>query len=527
MRIAPLDDAEVELSLLSPTARDQFESTADTLFVHDDIDLDEESVKPVLKNRPATWKEKKGMILLTCLFLSQGVPLGLVTGSLPFLLRSRLTYSQLATFSLSAYPYSLKLLWSPLVDALYIPSIGRRKSWLMPLQLLSGTIMLVLSFYGDHMLDNAVDYLYTLTAAFTFLIMTVATQDIAVDGWALTLLSERHKSYIPTCQTIGLSTGSLLSYTGFLAFNSETFAEKHHIPRLTLGAYCMFCAVLSYALTIWLLFEKEQDVEEEGDMSLKAIYLKMWEVMKLRHVQTLLILLLVAKIGFQADSAVSTLKMVEKGFSKEDLSLTVLISFPFQITGGWLAGRWSKGERPLRAWMHAYWPAFALVLLSTLTVYAFPHPPIPVGWYVFIILQSIVSSLVMTVQFGGMTAFHTRISDPVAGGTYMTLFATFNNLGLMWPRYFVLKGVDLFTVATCSVPSMTTLENMPPASCVTRAAKGLCTAAGGTCTVERDGYYVMSAICIGAGFILLVFFMIPTARRLQTIPPKEWRVRSS
>ena len=153
-------------------------------------------------------------------------------------------------------------------------------------------------------------------------------------------------------------------------------------------------------------------------MSLKAIYLKMWEVMKLRRtspslptpfpsparaharpsrtdVQTLLILLLVAKIGFQADSAVSTLKMVEKGFSKEDLSLTVLISFPFQITGGWLAGRWSKGERPLRAWMHAYWPAFALVLLSTLTVYWFPHPPLPIGWYVFIILQSIVSSLVM------------------------------------------------------------------------------------------------------------------------------------
>lgn len=43
----------------------------------------------------------------------------------------------------------------------------------------------------------------------------------------------------------------------------------------------------------------------------------------------------------------------------------------------------------------------------------------------------------------------------------------------------------------------------------------MCTAAGGTCTVERDGYYVMSAICLGAGFLLLVFFMIPTARRLQ------------
>ena len=26
-----------------------------------------------------------------------------------------------------------------------------------------------------------------------------------------------------------------------------------------------------------------------------------------------------------------------------------------------------------------------------------------------------------TVQFGGISAFHTRISDPVVGGTYMTV----------------------------------------------------------------------------------------------------------
>ena len=45
-----------------------------------------------------------------------------------------------------------------------------------------------------------------------------------------------------------------LASTHFTPTNSS---EKHHIPRLTLGAYCMFCAVLSYALTLWLLFEKE------------------------------------------------------------------------------------------------------------------------------------------------------------------------------------------------------------------------------------------------------------------------------
>jgi hypothetical protein len=57
-----------------------------------------------------------------------------------------------------------------------------------------------------------------------------------------------------------------------------------------------------------------------------------------------------------------------------------------------------------------------------------------------------------TVQFAGMAAFHTRISDPAIGGTYMTLLITFSNLGQTWPRWFILRGVDYFTKATCAVP---------------------------------------------------------------------------
>jgi hypothetical protein len=35
---------------------------------------------------------------------------------------------------LQAYPYSLKLLWSPIVDSLFSESFGRRKSWIIPIQ---------------------------------------------------------------------------------------------------------------------------------------------------------------------------------------------------------------------------------------------------------------------------------------------------------------------------------------------------------------------------------------------------------
>lgn len=65
--------------------------------------------------------------LLVMLYLLQGVPLGLCLGSIPFLLKAKLNFAQLAIFSLSSYPYSVKLLWAPIVDTYYFKSLGRRK----------------------------------------------------------------------------------------------------------------------------------------------------------------------------------------------------------------------------------------------------------------------------------------------------------------------------------------------------------------------------------------------------------------
>ena len=66
--------------------------------------------------------------------LLQGIPVGLAFGSIPFLLRAKLSYSQIGIFTLCTYPYSLKLLWSPIVDSIFSPTVGRRKSWIVPIQ---------------------------------------------------------------------------------------------------------------------------------------------------------------------------------------------------------------------------------------------------------------------------------------------------------------------------------------------------------------------------------------------------------
>lgn len=72
------------------------------------------------------------LILITSTFTSYitlGIPMGLA-GSIPMLLQSKkIGYRQQAIFSFVSWPFSIKLLWAPIVDAIYSKSFGRRKSW--------------------------------------------------------------------------------------------------------------------------------------------------------------------------------------------------------------------------------------------------------------------------------------------------------------------------------------------------------------------------------------------------------------
>jgi MFS family permease len=80
---------------------------------------------------------------LFLLYLSQGLPFGFQITALPVYLRSQNISLTLIGFSSAlALPWMLKALWAPFVDRFSIRKIGRRKTWIIPLQiLLLGTIL--------------------------------------------------------------------------------------------------------------------------------------------------------------------------------------------------------------------------------------------------------------------------------------------------------------------------------------------------------------------------------------------------
>ncbi len=114
------------------------------------------SPKMPSKSKRNDWrKDRFSICLLLFLYLLQGIPLGMAA-SIPLIIKSiGASWSQQATFSFAFWPFSLKLLWAPLVDSLYFKRFGRRKSWLIPIQYLIGLAMIILSYYINDILLTA------------------------------------------------------------------------------------------------------------------------------------------------------------------------------------------------------------------------------------------------------------------------------------------------------------------------------------------------------------------------------------
>ncbi|TKA62951.1 hypothetical protein B0A55_10447 [Friedmanniomyces simplex] len=484
-------------------------------------------------------QDRRNFLLLVMLYFLQGIPMGLAGGSVPFLLKSHLSYGQIGVYSLASYPYSLKLLWSPIVDAIWSPRVGRRKSWILPIQALSGLGMIWLGRHAQEMMEKAGEDggkgVWGFTGWWFGLVFMCATQDIAVDGWALTLLSPTNLSYASTAQTVGLTAGHFLSYTVFLALCSPDFTNKYFrsSPQayglMTLDSYLQFWGWAYLLVTLGLAILKKEDRTREKGEGVWGVYKVMGGILKLRNIQIFILIHLIAKIGFQANDAVTNLKLLDKGFSQEDLALTVLIDFPFEISLGYYAGKWSEQYRPVTVWCWAFMGRLAAAIFAQAVVMAFPAGG-TTGWYLLVVIvEHVFSTFMSTVMFVAISAFHAKIADPLIGGTYMTLLATVSNLGGTFPRFFVLKFVDMFSVATCIPPTKAPADLKgtlitQPFSCVLEAEKHRCLDGGGVCDVRRDGYYIVNILCVVFGIVTFWGFIRPKALQLQNLPMRAWRL---
>lgn len=374
------------------------QSPTDSKFlIEDPATLHEEDKEH--HSKPNLKGDYTSIFILLFLYILQGIPLGLA-GSLPMILQNRkVSYAQQAMFSFVNWPFSVKLIWAPIVDSIYFAKFGRRKSWLIPTQYLIGIAMIIISFYIESMLgDDQVlnegpkmgastthsslnenftsssseeskeeeivhrPQIYWLTFCFLFLNFLCATQDIAVDGWALTMLSRRNVIYASTCNTVGQTAGYFLGNMLFLAFESPDFSNKYFrsVPQpyglVTLPGFIYFWGfVFLISTTLIALFKSDPEHSTaDGELDLKGTYQMLYKIFKLKSIRTYAIILLTCKIGFAITDSATGLKLIEAGVHKENIALIAIPMIPLQIILPWVISKYTKSTEPLDFFIKAY-----------------------------------------------------------------------------------------------------------------------------------------------------------------------------
>jgi MFS transporter, PAT family, beta-lactamase induction signal transducer AmpG len=147
----------------------------------------------------------KKLLLLSSLYLSQGLPFGFFSQAVPVLLRKEgLSLPAIGATSLLALPWALKFLWAPLVDGVQGGHLGRRRAVILPLQAVAVFVALALAFV-DPRAGIAV-----LLAGVLVTNLVAATQDIATDGLAVELLAPKERGLGNAIQVAGYRGGMIL-----------------------------------------------------------------------------------------------------------------------------------------------------------------------------------------------------------------------------------------------------------------------------------------------------------------------------
>lgn len=477
-----------------------------------------------------------------------------LSGSIPIILRENgIRYEYISIFSLVSLPFSLKLLWAPLVDSLYIPSIGRRKSWLIPVQTLSGLILLYGSFHITNWIEihssDASSNTYRLTYYFLILYFMMATQDIAVDGWALTLLSKENVAYGTVCNAIGQTFGYILANQGFLILSDHNWCRDvlgFSTPLVDLSSFVFFWGLLFLLLTVILFLATEAPIHGAPSFSLVSIsrnYAAIYEICKLAPVQRLMIILFTSKISLAPCEAVSIFKLQEYGMPRSDIAilspLLLIVSFSLPILLGPVLAR-----RPL----DIFWKGLLLKLFSTTCVWILfeqvassstlidgtrssHYPPFPSYFTVFggiMIFNEFASNLI----FNSQMAFFSKIADPSIGGTYMTLLNTVANLGSKWPNFLALYFLPSLSTSYCHFDDTVieyqirnALDNKARSwsTYLGSCRKNLCQNLEGKCELMYDGYTLQQHSAVIFGVLWLIFF-VKVLKNLETANQGEWMI---
>jgi PAT family beta-lactamase induction signal transducer AmpG len=280
---------------------------------------------------------------------ASGLPLLLTTTTLQaWLTTAGVDLGTVGLFALVGLPYTLKFLWSPLLDRFALPLLPRRRGWILAAQGLLVALILALALVQPR---EGLALVAGLVLALAF---ASATQDIAIDAWRAEILPPRWQG-LGASLTVGFYRLGMVAAGAGALVAADRFGWRWTF--LALAALMLPCLLANLAAPQPELPPAPATLADAVVRPLKALLAR-------RGAGEALLFVVLYKLGDSLGLALVVPFLLKTGFSMTEVGLaTKGIGVAALVAGGLLGGL-------LMAW----WPlrrallVFGLVQLSTCLV---------------------------------------------------------------------------------------------------------------------------------------------------------------
>jgi len=271
---------------------------------------------------------------------SSGLPLALTFGTLSFWLSEvGVSRTSIGLFALVGISYSVKFLWSPVIDRMPIPLVtsrfGRRRGWALAIQPALALAILALGL-TDPRSDPGATAIAAVVVAFLS-----ASQDIVIDAYRVELLRPEEQGAGAAATQWGYRIGMLVASAGALyaaSFGGWSFA------------YGLMAALMAVGMaTVWLTPEPGIGPLETlaGDSALsrivawleRAVLAPFADMFSRRGAVAILAFVILYKFGDALAGTMSNPLYVALGFTKvEAANIAKIYGFLASLAGLTLGG---------------------------------------------------------------------------------------------------------------------------------------------------------------------------------------------
>jgi PAT family beta-lactamase induction signal transducer AmpG len=341
--------------------------------------------------RPAVvkvWGQPK-MVVLLLLGFSSGLPLYITSRMLQaWMTVENVDLTTIGLFSLVALPYSFKFVWAPIVDR-YVPRfLGRRRGWLLLIQI---PLMLAIATMSLHDPSRALQLVALQAILIAFL---SASQDIVIDAYRAEVLTDREMGAGAGIWVLGYRIALLV--TGSAAF---VLADRMPWPRV----YVLMSLLMVVGILTTLLAREPAMPERPPATFAQAVVLPFREFFTRAGVMAgvfVLLFIVVFKLPDYLAQTMATPFLLQAGYTQTDIGaiqggLGLGATIVGALSGGGVVARLGINR--------SLWLFGALQAISNLAYFGLARLGEPN--YAFLVTTIVVENLCTGLVTAGFLAF--------------------------------------------------------------------------------------------------------------------------